>query len=228
MDDLFDDLDDGKGGGEVGQNQQPFSEAQVNALGTMFERALDRRINAVLKDRRQAKPKPPVTQNDGNQGGQEQAVTVDRGAQREARLAFREYVGDRVKFVSEVERQHAMALGANQVAGWDGDGDPDQFGAQVAENVGASVLALRKHYRDLTVSQLRRRGQLKEEPKSNGQLGTEGGFQLPAPTGGAPGAGSAHAQTLPPVTRAAAAVQNAVNLAAEFNQANGRQPANQQ
>jgi len=234
LDNLFDDVDDNDNanqGGQGGTNQgagDGFNQAQMAQLSTAIESAVDRRVNHLVNGRRR-RATPPANQNDNQnqqQNNQQLAAqvlpAVDAGAQREARIAFREYVGDEMggRFISAQERQAAMAFGQLRVSAWDGDGDPDEFGRATAREVAGTVKGLRDHYRELTLRQLRKRGLLLE----NGQQGAAN--QL-VTGGGIPGGGSLAPVKLPTPTKAARAVQDAVALAGEFNVRNGHVPADQ-
>lgn len=191
--DLFDDLDltdtgDGSGQGQQGQGGQDgaLAPAAVQQIGQLIQSAIDRRINAVVRETRQGGQQ----QGQGQQGGQQQGQATqeaarpvaDTGAVREARLAYREYVGDQIRFVSAVEREHAQRLATNLLHGRRNDiDDPDQVGRDVASEVAKTITDLRSHYRELTIKQAKKKGLWRDEPDP------QAGAQLPGAGTSAPG-----------------------------------------
>lgn len=145
-----------------------FDEAKLLAK---VESRIDRRLNAVLREIRKGQGGSPAQRQKQADGGQQTGSGVDL---RSARLAYREYVGDAVKFVSTVERQAAAKLAngliAEKIAS--GEDDEDVIGAEVAETVAETILGLRKHYEERSRAGLRRQGAL-PDPK-RGQGGNEG------------------------------------------------------
>jgi hypothetical protein len=133
--------------------------------------------------------------------------------QREARSAFREYVGEEIKFISADEREHANLLGTQLLARMGDVVDPDTAGREIARQVASKVKNLRDHYKNVTIEALRRKGLLNE------QAGT--GFA-------APGGGSAPAGVLPSVPVGTSGVSGvhvraAQEMAQQYNQRNGHQ-----
>jgi len=147
----------------------------VGRLETQFNSIADRRINALLNEIR--------SQNQGQQGqgqqvpqqGQQQtgqqgqgdwrdqqgryAAVADPAAVREARMAFREYVGGRMQFVSAVEREMVMEWGGSVVQTRVTPGsDADAVGRDVAIAVAQRATELRRHYEEQVMAALRARG----------------------------------------------------------------------
>jgi hypothetical protein len=177
------DADDLNGGDDGGQQQQQNGaqgqqQVDLNALvgqledrlGQRFDAIADRRVNAILGEmRRNQGQQQQGGGNDqgGQQQGQQQSGSQPRTSQadlRAARLAFREYVGDEVRFISAEERAFAMDLGSALLVqqAQNGIDDEDRAGRTVAAEVAKKVKDLRKHYEDRTVAALRRRGALNE------------------------------------------------------------------
>lgn len=220
-------------GGQGGGQQLPDNLADV--IGRAVESAVDRRINAINnpnggRNRNQGQQ----GQGDGGQGqeqGQQQQVArVDMGDRREARMAFREYLGDQIRFLSDTERNAAVQIGTAMIATWDGhhDGGPDGFGHQVAAAVAQTIRDLGEMYKRTAIDALRKQGLLKEQPQGPGAgsgfaatsvpNGAGSGFVLPSITGGAN-----VAQKDPQ-----RALNGALAAAAAYNQQAGHAPAGQQ
>jgi hypothetical protein len=220
----------GQQGGQGGGQQLPDNLADV--IGRAVESAVDRRINAINnpgggRNRNQGQQGQGDGQGQGN-GQQQQVAAVDQGARREARLAFREYLGDQIRFLSDTERNAAVQIGTAMIATWDGQGDADQFGRQVSAAVAQTVKDLAEMYRRTAVEALRKQGLLKEQPQGPG---AGSGF---AATSVPTGAGSGF--VLPSITGAAnvtqkdpqRALNGALAAAAAYNQQAGHIPAGQQ
>lgn len=218
--------------GQRGQQQGPLTAEDVARI---VESAVDRRVNALNnpgggRNRNQGNQNDGQGNGNGNQnggdGGNTNVHRVDQGARREARLAFREYVGDQVRFLSDVERNAAVRIGTAAIAMWDGHGDADAFGKQVAGEVAATVQELGRMYERVTLEALRKQGRLKDDgqqgpgagsgPAGFPLLNAANGFQLPTAQGGVVN------QKNPQQ-----AVSNAAALAAQYNQQAGHQPAQQ-
>jgi hypothetical protein len=173
------------------QGQQP-QYATPEDVARIVESALDRRANAIHnpgggrnRGGQQGQQGQGQGQGNGGQdGGQQQVASVDHGARREARLAFREYLGDQIRFLSDTERNVAVQMGTANIATWDGEGDADQFGRQVAQNVAAAVKDLGAMYTRVVTEQLRKQGLLKEQPQGPGAGSAPAGGLIPAMTVG--------------------------------------------
>lgn len=210
-----------QGGGQQGG----LSQDVLDAIGRTVQSAVDRHVNTINnpgggRNRNQGDGNQQQNQQ-GNDGGQQQTVhRVDQGARREARLAFREYVSDAMngRFLSDVERQAAVQMGTAAIATWDGDGDADQYGHQVAQTVATTVKELAKSYERLTIEGLRKAGRLKDDGQGPGAGSGPAGFALPAAATGfvLPTTGGQVTQKNP-----AQAVANAAALAGEYNQRAG-------
>lgn len=166
-------------GEQQGQQQQQTQQGQVDMqtliqqleerLGQRFDAIADRRVNAILNEMRrtgqtpgqqteQQQQQPPPAQQSAP--GQSTAAV-----ERAARLAFREYIGDELRFINAEERAFAMDLGQSLIREQAGpDADEDRVGRDVARSVADRVKKLRKTYEDLTVAGLRQRGALVERP----------------------------------------------------------------
>lgn len=221
-----------QGGGQQqgGQGQNLGGQAQGTLTLDQVNSLLDRRINQAFdtlanrfgggQQNQGGQAGQGQQQGGGNQGqqgtGQPQSPAApqqDQGAVREARLAFREYMGDHLRFVSETERQHAMLIGSSTIANHQGPiQDTDALGREVARQVSESIQGLRRHYQDTLIGELRRQGRLNETDQTRG-----GG------SGPASGPGF-NAQT---GDKLAGKVANAQNMAAAINADRGHKPNNQ-
>lgn len=157
--------------------------ADVEArLDKRLESLFDRRINAVLKEIR--KGNAPASDGKGDAPKDDQqaprTAAADQSLPRAARLAYREYVADEIRFISTEERSHATEL-ANAMIGdlarRDELDDEDRAGRQVATQVAKQIKSLRAHYEARTTAALRKRGLLTGEVRQ-GQ---------PVPGGSGPG-----------------------------------------
>lgn len=216
-------------GQQGGQQQGPLSQDVLDAIGRTVQSAVDRHVNTLNNPgggrSRNNQQQGGNGQQQGGQGGNgndggQQVHRVDQGARREARLAFREYVSDAMqgRFLSDVERQAAVQMGTAAIATWDGDGDADRFGHDVAQQVASTIKDLAKSYERLTIEGLRKQGRLKDDGQGPGAGSSPAGFTLPV--GGSTGfqlptvAGQ-------PQRNPQQAVNNAAALAAQYNQAAG-------
>lgn len=212
------DQQQGQQGGQQGQQSGPLTAEDVARI---VESAVDRRINAINnpgggRGRGQQAGTQQQGQQQGQQGEQQPVARVDQGARREARLAFREYVGDQIRFLSDVERAAANQIGTAMIATWDGDGDADQFGRHVAGQVAATVKDLGEMYKRTTIEALRKQGLLKDQPSGPGAGSALAGF--PLPTGGT---GFVLPTNGVQQKNPQAAIQNAISLADQYNQRAG-------
>ncbi|MFE2751570.1 hypothetical protein ACFXGA_06155 [Actinosynnema sp. NPDC059335] len=212
--DLDDDTDD--------QDDPPLTRADLEREA---QRIADRTVNAVLREIRGAR-----RQGDrGNQrGGRDQRRDRDddRGAAdsgpdpadlREARLAFREYLGDQYRPGTPTEREIAAELGGALIREHlvTGGGDPDRAARTAADTVANRLRAHRRAIERQTVAALRKRGALRDDYGSGSQNGGAPAVSLPAGRAPAP-------------ARTADLRKQALTLAEEFNAQNGHQkPAGQ-
>jgi hypothetical protein len=184
-DDLNGSNDDGQQQGQQQQTGQIDTNALVQQLeerlGSRFDAIADRRVNALLNAHRQSLGQQqqqgqqqqngsPGVQNGQQDQSQQQPRPASASDLRAARLAFREYVGDEVKFISAEERAFAMDLGSALLVqqAQHGIDDEDRAGRTVAAEVAKKVKDLRKHYEDRTVAALRRRGVLTDQQTGGG------------------------------------------------------------
>ncbi len=147
----------------------------VGRLETQFNSIADRRINALLNEIRgqnqgqqQGQGQQGQQQQAGQQGQQQgdwrdqqgrYAAAPDPAVTREARMAFREYVGGRMQFVSAVEREMVMEWGGSVVQTRVTPGaDADAVGRDVAIAVAQRATELRRHYEEQVMAALRARG----------------------------------------------------------------------
>jgi hypothetical protein len=208
-----------QGQGQQGQPQALTMEALQSALAAQaqtFQAEIDRRVNQIVNGGRRQQQGGNGQQQGQQQGnGQQQepqAPAFDPAAlqaeqdRRDARSAFREYVGDAVKFIGPDERALAHALGQQALQGVSQIVDPDIVGKQVADAVAQQIDKVRTLYRDQTIAVLRARGQYVEQRQGEPGAGSAA-YGAPA---GLPGSGQKH------MTAAQA-------MAAEWNQRNGHE-----
>lgn len=209
----------GQGGGQ--QQGQPVLTAE--AVAQIVESVVDRRINAANNPGGgRGRHQQGGNQNQNQQ--QEQVPQVDQGARREARLAYREYVGDQIAFLNDTERAAAVQIGTAMIATWDGDGDADAFGKNVANSVASTMRELGEMYKRVTIEALKKQGLLKDQPQGPGAGSGSAAYSIPAGGSGfvLPGT-TGGAQKNPQ-----AAISAAAAAAAKYNEAAGWQPAGQQ
>lgn len=153
--------DDGDDGDEGGDDEGDG--VTQDWVRTTVESALDRRINVVLKEIR--KDRQQGSGRGQRRGKATQSSQKSTGPDpadiRDARSAYREYVGDEIRFLSHDERSHAQALAAGMIRDRLIDGaDPDDVGSEVAHDVAKQVKTLRKFYETRVVQSLRQQGRL--------------------------------------------------------------------
>ena len=175
------DSEDGGGGTDVAE----IVKQVTAALEDKFDSIADRRVNALLKEARKGSQKPKEDQSDKAGDSKQESNTGDI---REARLAYREYVSDEIKFLGNEEREHAMTLAQGlihqqvEVLG----ADPDTAGREAAKTVAKQIKSLRKHYESRTITALKRSGALPEDarpgqpPKGPDKPGGQSGYQAGA------------------------------------------------
>lgn len=159
--------DDGDGGG--GDDLTPAMQA---AIEREANRIADRRINQILSDRDRDR-RGSTRDRDRDRDDEETRsgrVRVRDSALREARLAYREYVGDEVKFVSREERAYAADLAAGLLRDRLAAGeDVEDAGRAVARDVAGRVQALRRTYERGVIDRLKSRGHLPGDFKVKSQ-----------------------------------------------------------
>lgn len=141
------------------------------------ESRIDRRVTGLMN---KIEKRLSGIQQSQNRSGTKQDKQEPVADARGARLAYRDYISDEVKFVGREERELAASLAngliAQQIAA--GEDDEDEIGSAVAKLVADRILKLRRFHETRTKSQLRRQGLL-PDPKS-GQAGAEGKGKAPA------------------------------------------------
>jgi hypothetical protein len=173
----------------------------ADLIGRAVQSAVDRRINQVNNPQwQQAHQQGPPPPGQPAQYPQQQyqppataaasAVASSDADQREARMAAREYLGDRIQFGSEAERAMAVDLTSALIPAQLLMGmTPNQAALAVAQVVADRVTSLRRTYEDQAVRALRSRGLLIETPQSPAVVAGSVGL----PQGGTP-VGTATAQ----------------------------------
>lgn len=175
--DLFDDPQGGdgdEGGDDGGDGGEQLSPALQALIAREANRIADQRINQVLQRQRggqqQGQQQGTRQQQGGQQQGQQQPESHGggRGASpadvREARMVYREYVGDKITFVGDEERQFAADLAAALLPGMlEAGADVETAGQQVATQVAERVKSTRQFYQRKTIKALQQRGVLPED-----------------------------------------------------------------
>lgn len=166
----------GNESGDGGQ-QQNGEEQQSGLTAQDVESAIDRRINAVLREVRSLKESNGQNgqgnqqqggggQQGRNQNQQQTSQGPDAGDIREARSSYREYVADELKFLGSQERSMARTIAESRITtALARGGDPDSVGREVAESVAQEIKGLREFYEGRVINALRRNGTL---PQNNG------------------------------------------------------------
>jgi hypothetical protein len=193
--------------GQTGWPQPPQQGApaldqgqMMDLIGRAVQSAVDRRINQQNNPQwQQAHGQPGQPGQQPQQGqpgfppptGYQQPPTYQPAApagpseadQREARMAAREYLGDRITFGSEAERAMAVDLTSALIPTQLLMGmTPNQAALNVAQTVADRVGSLRRTYEAQAVNTLRSRGLLVETPQGPAALGGSVGL----PQGGLP------------------------------------------
>lgn len=135
-------------------------------------REIDRRVNGALNKVRKPGAKPQQQQDEGNDGdgGTAPVVADVRGA----RLAFREYLPDQIRFLSPEEKALATefgltAINAKAAKGFD---DEDAAGREAAAETVAFLKKARRYYSDRTKRALEKSGALKQDGQGQTSHGT--------------------------------------------------------
>jgi hypothetical protein len=188
--------------GDQGEQQQTAPtveslQAQLTDMQSQFQSEVDRRVNQVVSTLRsemaRAQQAPPPQQQGAPPPQQQvsggQSTSADL---REARMVYREFVNESVKFLGPEERALAADLSAAQLQqAVTGGMDPDTAGRHVAAEVSKRIKDARGMYETSVVNALRRTGQLQERTDAVGSS-VRYGQQVSA--GGKPDAGSSYAK----------------------------------
>ncbi|GAB3670307.1 hypothetical protein [Saccharopolyspora tripterygii] len=181
---------------EQGQETQSDSGSEQDRPITLADlrdeaqRIADRQVTALMKEvrgthngrRRTTNNADSDQQTDSNKD-REQAAE-DRYNTREARMAFREYLGDSHRFLDGTERELANQLGTSLLSTELAEhGDPDRAGRSAAQSVASQLSAFRKAVEQSTVTRLRNRGALVTEPARGGDSPAGGMGPTPSTTG---------------------------------------------
>lgn len=191
---------DGDGNQHGGQGPQAPGYATVKDV----ESAIDRRINAVLKEIRKGREQNGSSGQEGQQQAgahqerqpQPQTPTgPSRGDVRDARSSYREYVADEIEFIGNVERDTARTMADSAIQALLARGeDPDDVGRTVASEVAKQIRSLREFYEGRMVSELRRKGLLPTNSGSQQQVAP--GTSQAGQSGSSMAAGEARAKAL--------------------------------
>jgi hypothetical protein len=141
-----------------------------------FDAIADKRINGLgLRKQRTAAPaRQPTTSQASADAARERLDST----LREARLTYREYVGDEIKFGSSTERSFAADLANGLLYQRISEGDSaEEAGREVAQDVAKRVKQLREGYQTQMLANLKTRGVLNEDALKRQTAGR----QAPAP-----------------------------------------------
>lgn len=183
------------GGGQFDQ------QAMADLIGRAVQSAVDRRVNQLTNPQWQQAHGQPGSTHTGHPGGNypspqtmnqpqsplnlpyQAPVGPSEADMREARMAAREYLGDRITFGSEAERAMAVDLTAALIPTQLLMGmTPNQAAQNVAQTVADRVGSLRRTYEDQAVRALRSRGLLVDTPQGPAAMAGSVGL----PQGGMP------------------------------------------
>lgn len=169
--------------------QAPMTRDEISKLvADQGQRIADRQVNALMKRLDQqgqgkTKQRSDNTSNDSTSGDRDRA-SQERFDEREARMAYREYLNDSHTFVDASERSVANSLGTALVGAELAEhGDPDRAGRQAATQVAEQLSAYRKAVEDATINRLKRRGALVTEPGRGGDSPPSGAAPTQSTTG---------------------------------------------
>lgn len=182
-----------QGGGDSGQQgggQQFDAQAFEERITDQINRRLDSAINTISRRLSGQQQGQQGGGNggggqDGQQGGGQNGGGDSGGGQqsggpsasdsREARMVYREYVGDAIKFLGNEERDFAQGLASGLLRErLERGDDPETAGRAVASEVAKQMKTLRSHYEKKVLSALRRQGKIPADGRGPGQP-TQGG-----------------------------------------------------
>lgn len=189
-DDLDDEINDAVGDDDDGDDDDAELTPAEKRLAARLEKQLDSKLEKVgqsIADRlvnaqataAKKAARARAAANGGGKPADKTAAVDDRTADiRDARATYREMVVGEITFASNVEREAGMKLAAAVVTKAVQSGvDPDEAGKQAAQEVAATITAIRKDARKQLLVQLKKEGRLvqKEKPEGGG-AGSGGGI----------------------------------------------------
>lgn len=190
---------DGKGGEGKGEDKRTESEKAADAAveklrsemtdreQKLFDRLADasgKQLKNALKDLNLGQGKGDGKGEEGKGGKQEpdpeaaaRAEAETKRLVRDSRSAFKEILGDDVRFLGNPERDLAMTLGHGLIvqAIQGGESDEEVIGKSVAGNVAKQIREARKFYEARTKAGLKRDGLLVETPGQSTRAATQAG-----------------------------------------------------
>lgn len=160
-DDEGDEGDEGEQGGgstDIASVVAAAVTAQMGAINRQFQAEMDRRINSALSKG----GRKPAKKDDDEEGEQVTGQAGTASDVRGARLAFREYLPESIRFLSSEERALANEFGQNMIrarahAGFE---DEDEAGREVAVATAEFLKKSRSLYSSMTKRALEKQGAL--------------------------------------------------------------------
>lgn len=183
-----DGTDEGNGGGEGGGDGEgegnggtDIASIVRNTLRELLpeiqsetNREIDRRVNGALNKVRRPGTKPPAQQSkDEDEGGNDMPGTPVADI-RGARMSFREYLPDSIRFLSPEEKALATEYGLNMIGAkaLSGFEDEDAVGKEVATKTAEFLKKSRTYYSERTKRALQKQGALKQDASGQQSHGT--------------------------------------------------------
>lgn len=168
---------DGEGDGtdstDVAEIVRKAMEAFLPKITDQTTREIDRRVNSALKEVRQGAGKSK-DEGDGNADGGDKAPRMASADVRGARIAFREYLPEQIRFLSPEEKALATEFGLTQInaAAAKGFDDEDEAGRQAAETTVAFLKKARSYYSGRTKKALEKQGAIRKDGTGQNSYGT--------------------------------------------------------
>lgn len=169
-----DDDGDGEDSNDVAAQVRKALQDFLPTIQDQTTREIDRRVNSALKKvRGSGKPNDDEDDDDADKGGKapRQAQADVRGA----RIAFREYLPEKIRFLSPEEKAMATEFGLTQInaAAAKGFDDEDETGRQIAESTVAFIKKARSYYSGRTKKALEKQGALRKDDSGQNVYGTK-------------------------------------------------------
>jgi len=169
QDDGGDDGDDDDGDDDKGEKVTLSKAALTKLITDEANKVADRRINQAL-EKRDRKTREDKRRSSSRGSGTGRDAGPSPADLREARLVYRDFIGDEIKFVGNEERSYAADLAAALLRDKLAEGaDIEDAGQAVARDVATRVVALRKTYQQATIRTLQRTGALAKDFKAGTQ-----------------------------------------------------------
>lgn len=162
--------DDGDGGDDDGGSGASLTPEMRDLIAREANRIADRRINQIQERERRGGSKKAAAKSRRRDDGDGDDQGAGEPELREARLVYREYVGDQIRFMSDDERAMGMDLARALLPGVLAEvGDVEEAGRRVATQVTERVRGTRKSYEKLIIGRLKQSGALPKDWRASQQ-----------------------------------------------------------